>query len=394
MTSNYTCVAGLIYQETGIQLIHSNRRSEPLPIHDYCIPSLLEILTRHTSIEKAYRAYQEFRQLKAVVDPSVLASIQCDSRGHVSRNALLFIYNKIFVCPADVLNIAYHIATITPTSAASSQLRTNEMMNLHNILDLTTQSRNTPLIASTMHAHHISNSITYPDLSFDQFVNVIKRLSNDGLLTVSVGAIDFGDFKRLTPFCSEFGHSRGTPIDRYYLNKFIDEISNDVVGDALEVGGVKRNQQLYGFMRAKSYRALDISKRAGVDIVGDVHNPNIVENNSLDSVIIFNVLEHCEKPGVVVENIYNWLKDGGKVFCMVPNAQRIHGTPKDFWRPLPDAIDSIFARFPTRKLFIYGNPVATIASLMGVAAEELSSEDLDSANNEYPVATCIFAQKE
>lgn len=78
---------------------------------------------------------------------------------------------------------------------------------------------------------------------------------------------------------------------------------------------------------------------------------------------------------------------------MVPNAQRVHAAPRDYWRPLPDAIESLFASFPIRKLFLYGNPITTVASLMGIAAEELSEEDLDYLNSAYPVATCVVAQK-
>jgi hypothetical protein len=46
-------------------------------------------------------------------------------------------------------------------------------------------------------------------------------------------------------------------------------------------------------------------------------------------VIIFNVLEHCYAPWMAGQNIYRWLKIGGKYFAMVPNAVIIHGTPVD-----------------------------------------------------------------
>jgi SAM-dependent methyltransferase len=110
-------------------------------------------------------------------------------------------------------------------------------------------------------------------------------------------------------------------------------------------------------------------------------------------VVLFNVLEHCEKPWVVVDNIYRWLKPGGQVFCMVPSAQRVHQVPKDYWRILPDAMDSLFAGFASRKLYVYGNPLTTLAAYMGIAADELSREELDCFEANYPVANCLHAQK-
>src|SRR5262249_42145279 len=155
---------------------------------------------------------------------------------------------------------------------------------------------------------YLSTVVNYPDLTLEQFIAVVKQLFTDGLLTAPVGVINFGDFNRRSPFCPHFGSSRGTPIDRYYLNKFIEELRNDVVGDTLEIGGVAHNQQLYGFTRAKTYQTLDVKRKVGVSIVGDVHNPDLLKSNSFDSIIVFNVLEHCEKPWTVIDNMYNWLK--------------------------------------------------------------------------------------
>lgn len=79
---------------------------------------------------------------------------------------------------------------------------------------------------------------------------------------------------------------------------------------------------------------------------------------------------------------------------MVPNAQRIHNDPRDYWRILPDGMESLFTIFLVRKMFVYGNPVTVTAAIMGIAAEELSEEELNFYNNEYPVATCIYAIKQ
>jgi SAM-dependent methyltransferase len=229
--------------------------------------------------------------------------------------------------------------------------------------------------------------------SFEKFNQLIKHLASLGLLSPSVNTLDWGDLKRNIPLCNLFGFTRGTPIDRYYLSQFISEIRADVIGNVLEVGGVIANREMYGFDNANEYHSLDIVARPGVTLVGDIHSPELLEPETLDSVVIFNVLEHCHNPWIVVQNIYNALKLGGHCFCMVPSAQRLHNMPGDYWRPLPDGMKQLFKEFREQKLFVYGNPQTVIASFMGISTEELSSKELDDYHPDYPVATCLIAVK-
>ena len=45
-----------------------------------------------------------------------------------------------------------------------------------------------------------------------------------------VGRIDFGDFRRLKPISSTWGFDRGTPIDRFYIDRFMQAHAHDVRG--------------------------------------------------------------------------------------------------------------------------------------------------------------------
>ncbi|MDJ0736923.1 MAG: methyltransferase domain-containing protein [Nostocaceae cyanobacterium] len=229
--------------------------------------------------------------------------------------------------------------------------------------------------------------------SLEKFSNLVDKLTNIGLLSPATGTIDWGDLKKTVPICQAFGLTRGTPVDRYYLSKFINEIRPQVVGKTLEIGGTPKDKDFYELNPGTSYQILNIEAGLGVDIVGDVHDSSIIHSDTFDSIIIFNVLEHCYAPWIAVENIYKWLKPGGKCFAMVPSSIRIHATPKDYWRPLPDAFTWIFRDFSQHKLYVYGNPTTVIASYHGIAVEELTSEELDAFHPDYPVATCIVAEK-
>ena len=208
-----------------------------------------------------------------------------------------------------------------------------------------------------------------------------------------VGEINWGDLRRANPFCPRFGYSRGSPIDRYYLNLFVAEIRDQVRGDVVEVGGNNCNKNEYGFSRASRYRGLDVVASPGVDLVGDAAQPQCLPPSSLDGLVIFNVLEHTPRPWEIVANMRLWLREGGVACCMVPNAQRLHKAPEDYWRPLPAALMEMFTGWSERRLYQYGNPVSTVASLMGIAAEELKEAELLDYHPDYPVVSCIFAKK-
>lgn len=381
MQSSYTSHVGLVFNKQGALFVSDGDPSQWRILQPH-VPTVLEIFTHHHSLTDAYRVYETTRQKRGEYLRTLSPLLAQVVNG---QSAMLLIKQKVFVCARDALAQAFMLLSETHSSLQAGA-RASE------IRDLTTMSKNIPLVAAALQKHSRPDG-EYPALTLEEFQSLADRLAAERLLTVPIGGIDFGDFKREEPFCPQFGNLRGIAIDRYYLNKFVSEIRSEVKGVTLEIGGSKANRELYNFTNTTSYLTMDVVKGEGLDIVGDAHDPKVVAEASLDSVVLFNVLEHCERPWVVVDNIYQWLKPGGQVFCLVPNAQRVHRFPNDYWRILPDAMNSLFARFAQRKLYIYGNPLTTLAAYYGIASDELSHEELDYYNENYPVANCIHAQK-
>ena len=263
----------------------------------------------------------------------------------------------------------------------------------NNYQELSGLSQTTYQILPQLFAEYQLNDDLDTITTIEQFRTIVEKLEKLGLLSPATGAIDWGDLKKIVPICQAFGLTRGTPIDRYYLNKFIGEVKHEIIGNVLEIGGTPKDKDFYQINPGTSYKILNLEPGPGVDIVGDVHDPSIIEPESFDSIIIFNVLEHCYAPWIAVENMLTWLKPGGKCFAMVPSAIRVHATPADYWRPLPDAFAYIFRNYTQQQLYIYGNPTTVIASYHGIAVEELTTEELDAYHPDYPVATCIMATK-
>lgn len=381
MSSSYTSQAGLLFNRQGAFFIPAKDLTQLQRIDEPHVPGVLEIFTHHHSLRDAHGAYEAARETRSA-SLATLSNVIADMVGE--HAALLLVRQKIVLCPSDSLEQAYMLM-IEPQSSPETVAETS------GIRDLTAMSRSMPLVATAVQAHLRAGG-EYPALTLEEFGSLAERLTAESLLTVPIGGIDFGDFKRKLPFCPQFGNFRGSPVDRYYLDKFIEEIHSEVKGITLEIGGNQANQENYKFSNVTFYLTMDL-EGDDLDIVGDAHDPAAVDEASLDTVVLFNVLEHCERPWVVVDNIYRWLKPRGQVFCMVPNAQRVHRVPQDYWRIYPDALNSLFARFPRRKLYVYGNPLTTLAAYYGIASEELSREELDYYHENYPVANCIHAQK-
>lgn len=220
---------------------------------------------------------------------------------------------------------------------------------------------------------------------------ICERLVKSGLLSDAV--IDWGSLRRLMPVCGNFGFTRGWPVDRYYLDQYIAKISNLVTGNVLEVGVYVSDPMKKKFPHSKSFHAVDVIKTDKVDYAGDIHERSLFSEGSFDTILCFNVLEHCKMPWVVVENMHHWVKKGGQVFCMVPVTQRRHEDPKDCWRILPQSLEWMFKSFSKAEIHCRGNPLTAVSALLGIPSDELSKKELDFDHPDYPVAAFVSCEK-
>src|SRR5262245_24640210 len=84
------------------------------------------------------------------------------------------------------------------------------------------------------------------------------------------GAARFGDLRRTTPIARDFGYGRGGPVDRYYIESFLEEHHLDVRGVVLEVGDASYTNR-YGGARVNRADVLHVDPDAhGATFVGDL----------------------------------------------------------------------------------------------------------------------------
>jgi SAM-dependent methyltransferase len=85
--------------------------------------------------------------------------------------------------------------------------------------------------------------------------------------------------------------------------------------------------------RVTEYHSLDRERRApDVTFVGDVQNMSMLIDNTYDSAVCFDVLEHVPNPMQAISEIGRILKPQGILILSVPHLSRLHEEPHDFFR--------------------------------------------------------------
>ena len=217
-----------------------------------------------------------------------------------------------------------------------------------------------------------------------------------------VGAFDWGDLRRLTPISKKFGLDRGLPIDRYYIERFLQEHNADIQGRVLEFGDPRYTLK-FGGDRVTTSDVLDLSLwKPDVTIVADFSKADHIPSDTFDCIIMTQTLQLIYEVRTALHTSYRILKPGGILLATVPVISRI-ARPfphlerwEDYWRFTSQASRRLFAEsFPEEKVSVaaFGNVLAAAAFLHGLAFEELQPSELDFRDPDYEVLIAVRAVK-
>ncbi len=90
-----------------------------------------------------------------------------------------------------------------------------------------------------------------------------------------------------------------------------------------------------------TYTTFDMVAGPHIDVVGDILNLPL-EDGSFDSVISTQVLEHVEKPWVMIQQIRRVLAKGGTCILSAPFLIPYHADPHDYFRYTVTGLSSLF----------------------------------------------------
>ena len=212
------------------------------------------------------------------------------------------------------------------------------------------------------------------------------------------GRVRLGSLRRTTPISDHWGADRGLPIDRYYIERFLSEHSGDIRGRVLEVMDRRYTER---FGRAVSHSdVLDVDAANPLaTIVADLTAAEGVPADSFDCFVLTQTLQFVYQVEAAIREAHRLLAPEGVLLATVPAVSKIDrhaGVEGDFWRFTAASAGRLFASvFAEGRVRVqtYGNVLAAIGFLAGLAREDLDDRELDVEDERFPVLVAIRAEK-
>ena len=216
---------------------------------------------------------------------------------------------------------------------------------------------------------------------------------------LQLGRVDFGSLRRLIPISEDFGVDRGGPVDRYYIENFLAARSSDVRGRVLEIGESTYTRR-YGGDRVTKIDVLHVVEGdPQATIIADLASADHVPSDSFDCIILTQTLQLIYDVRAAVRTIYRILKPGGVLLATFPGITQTYDLEWGgtwYWNFTNVSARRLFGEaFPAANVTVetFGNVLAAVSFLHGVAAEELTVEELDYRDPAYDVTITVRARK-
>jgi SAM-dependent methyltransferase len=201
------------------------------------------------------------------------------------------------------------------------------------------------------------------------------------------------------PLSNYYGLDRGTPVDRYYIENFLDNNSGLIRGKCLELLNNKYTVRFGGGSVTKS-EILDIDQsNKQATIYGDLRKLENIGDNEFDCIILTQVLQFIDDLDSAIQEIYRILKPGGILLATMPSISRVDcvsGTGEDFWRFTKASAMYLFTKkFKPKNVEIesVGNVLTAVNFLSGVSREEMLADQLDYNDENFPNLITVKAIK-
>lgn len=134
-------------------------------------------------------------------------------------------------------------------------------------------------------------------------------------------------------------------------------------GDLLEAGSGRSPYRETVMELTTSVTRLDIDQSRGPDLVGDVQDMDRIEDESYDTVLSTQVLEHVSRPHDAMQEFRRVLREGGILIMTVPHLSIVHDAPNDYFRYTEFGLRALCERAGFQVLRV--EPIGGLLSLVG-----------------------------
>jgi hypothetical protein len=226
----------------------------------------------------------------------------------------------------------------------------------------------------------------------------VGRLFGEALWAPNVGSVCFGDFGRIKPISVHYGSDRGKAVDRYYIERALEDCAELIRGRVLEVGG-REYTRSFGAEKIVCSDVLDINPlNPAATIIGDLGVVGALPDSAFDCIVLTQTLQLIYDLDNAIENLYRALAPAGALLITVPGISPIGPEEIRYWYwsftelSLKTLLSSRFGESNVQ-MQSYGNVFASICFLTGLSVAEVGAERLDYTDESYPVTVFACARK-
>jgi SAM-dependent methyltransferase len=215
-----------------------------------------------------------------------------------------------------------------------------------------------------------------------------------------VGMVFFGSLGRTRPISSAWGGDRGLSIDRYYIECFLGQHAEHIRGHVLEIKSDLYTTRFGGSRVTK----LDILNappgNPQATIVADLTRAEHLPGETFDCIVLTQTLQFIYDMPAAVRTLHRLLKPGGVLIGTVPGISKIdradNGRTIHQWSLTSGATRRLFADvFGAEHVQVqtYGNVLAAVAFLHGLAREDVGRRKLEVHDPDYEMLIGVRAVK-
>ena len=203
----------------------------------------------------------------------------------------------------------------------------------------------------------------------------------------------------LEPTSRVFGFDRGKPIDRHYIERYLEKCRVDIRGRVLEVGDAAYTRR-FGSGVTQSDVLHAVAGNPEATLVGDLESGKGVPHGVFQCIVLTQVLPVVYGVKDAIATCHAALAAGGVLLVTAPGISQISRYDMDrwgdYWRfttaSMRRLLEESFAAASV-EVESYGNVRSAIAALEGLAAEELRAEELAHVDPDYQVLIAARAVK-
>jgi SAM-dependent methyltransferase len=208
-----------------------------------------------------------------------------------------------------------------------------------------------------------------------------------------------GDLRRVTPIDPNWGFERGAPIDRVYVEAFVDSHAADIRGRVLEIAAPDYTTRFgHDVERVDILMATEGNPQA--TIVGDLTDAPQIPSDTFDCAVVTQTLQFVYDVRAALATLHRVLAPGGVLLATVPGITKIspiedeqygewwHYTARSAQRLAEEAFGE-----GNVEVRAYGNVLTAAGFLYGLAASDLKPDELEAHDRLYEVIVGVRAVK-